>query len=214
MSTPGAVITADIVNSSLLENKDFNVLTRKLKSLISKGKGIFHFYRGDSFQCYLTDPYSAYRLALKLRSLTKSSENEAAQSETDLKISLGIGTIETPVIRISEAMGEAFIISGRELDNLETQGRRFIARSGDSKINIALDTISLFTDYLYKGLTLKQSEVLLLLLNGKTQQQIAGTLKKSQSTINRHVQALGWNEFEQLLSGYDKCVIKLLKNEQ
>ncbi len=206
----GAVITADIVNSSLLGKEDINRLADRLKELINANQAKFlSFYRGDSFQCYLVDPYPAYKLALQLRTETKMFLPGLSNIETDLRISLGIGGIDTPVKNISSAMGEAFILSGRGLDEIEKSGRKFNVRSENSSINIALETISLFTDYLFSDLTIKQAEVLQNLLNGCTQTEIARILKKSQSTINRHVQALGWSEMEHLLDIYQKCIQKI-----
>jgi hypothetical protein len=206
----GAVITADIVNSSHLGKEDVNRLSDRLKELINANQAKFlSFYRGDSFQCYLVDPYPAYKLALKLRAETKMFLPGLPDIETDLKISLGIGGIDTPVKNINSAMGEAFILSGRGLDEIEKSGRKFSIRSENSSINIALETISLFTDYLFSDLTIKQAEVLQNLLNGCTQTEIARILKKSQSTINRHVQALGWSEMEHLLDIYQKCIQKI-----
>lgn len=210
MIISGAVITADIVNSSLLGTANVNKLAERLKELINANQAKFlSFYRGDSFQCYLVDPYPAYKLALQLRTETKLFQATVPEVETDLKISLGIGSIDIPVTNINNAMGEAFVLSGRGLDEFEKTGRKFIIKSEDPAINIALETISLFTDYLFSHLTIKQTEVLQHLLNNRTQIEIAKILKKSQSTINRHVQALGWGEMEHLLDIFHQCIQKI-----
>lgn len=210
MIISGAVITADIVNSSLLDKDSVNRLSEWLKELINANQAKFlSFYRGDSFQSYIVDPYPAYKLALQMRTVAVLSRIESPEIETDLKISVGIGGIDTPVKNINSAMGEAFILSGRGLDELEKSGARFIVKSEDQSVNIALETISAFTDYLFTHLTSKQAEVLQHLLNGSNQVEISKILKKSQSTINRHVQALGWNEMEHLLDLYHQCIQKL-----
>ncbi|HOW39512.1 MAG TPA: hypothetical protein PL123_03140 [Bacteroidales bacterium] len=209
MVITGAVITADIVNSKALSNEMLNRLTDRLKNLINTNNAKFlSFYRGDSFQCYCVDPWPAFNLALKLRCETNLFR-ETAGVETDLKISLGIGEINSPVTNISTAMGKAFIISGEELEKLDSRQRRFIIRSGNEEINIAFDAISFFTDYLFSDLTVKQAEVLQHLLKNRTQTEIANLLDKSQSTINRHVQALGWGEMEHLLDIYKRCIQKI-----
>lgn len=202
MNSTGAVITADIVNSSLIGKKSFSQLTRKLKALINSEKGKFLFYRGDSFQCYLADMKPAFSLALRLRTATL----RYGSASSDLRVSAGFGAIDTPVQRLNEATGAAFVISGRELDSLEDSGRRLIMKSENAQINVALDTISMFTDYLFAGMTDKQADVLRYLLEGKTQHQIARSLRKSQSTVNRHARALGWKEFEYLLDKFSGCI--------
>ncbi|MCJ7447606.1 MAG: helix-turn-helix transcriptional regulator [Bacteroidales bacterium] len=210
MIISGAVITADIVNSSVLGTIAVNKLAERLKELINANQAKFlSFYRGDSFQGYLVDPYPAYKLALQLRTETKLFQAEAPEVEIDLRISLGIGGIDTPVTHINSAMGGAFVLSGRGLDEFEKTGRKFIIKSEDPAVNIALETISLFTDYLFSDLTIKQAEVLQHLLNNRTQIETARILKKSQSTINSHVQALGWAEMEQLLDIYNQCIQKI-----
>lgn len=210
MIISGAVITADIVNSSLLPTGSVKWLADRLKELINSNNAKFlSFYRGDSFQSYLVDPYPAYKLAIRMRTEAKLFQKEFPDIELDLKISLGIGGIDTPVTSISSAMGEAFIISGRGLDNFEKTGERFIMKSENNEINIALETISLVTDYLFRDLTTRQAEVLQFLLADYKQIEIAKKIKKSQSTINRHVQALGWSEMEHLLDLYHQCIQKI-----
>lgn len=207
MIVSGAVITADMVNSTALGTKAAGELANRLQELISANQAKFlSFYRGDSFQSYLVDPYPAYRLALKLRTEAKLFELEMPEVKTDLKISLGVGSIDTPVLNINNAKGEAFVLSGRGLDELEESGKRMIIRSEKPIVNIALASISLFTDYLFEKLTYKQAEVLQHLLNKRTQIEIAKVLNKSQSTINRHVQSLGWSQMEELLELYNKSV--------
>ena len=203
----GAVITADIVNSTAMGSKAAGELRTILEQLINANQAKFiSFYRGDSFQSYLVDPYPAYRLALILRTEAKLFENQLQNIQTDLKISIGIGSIETPVTQIKTAQGEAFLLSGRGLYELEKTGRRLIIRTGDEKVNTALEAISLFTDYLFEALTYKQAEVLQHLLNDRTQIETAKVLDKSQSTVNRHVQSLGWKQKEELLKLYNQSI--------
>ena len=210
MIITGAVITADIVISSLLGTAYVNKLAERLKKLINTNQArLLSFYRGDSFQSYIVDPFPVYKLTLQLRSEAKLFRITIPEVETDLKISIGIGGIDTPVKNINSAMGEAFILSGRGLDEFKKTGRKFIIRSEYPAINIALESISIFTDYLFSHLTIKQAEVLKHLLNNRTQVEIAKILNKSQSTVNRHVQALGWNEMEHLLDIYHKCIQKI-----
>ncbi|MBK8699804.1 MAG: hypothetical protein IPN29_09815 [Saprospiraceae bacterium] len=203
----GAVITADIVNSTAMGSKAAGELRSILEQLINANQAKFlSFYRGDSFQSYLVDPYPAYKLALRLRTAARIFENQLPDIKTDLKISIGIGSIETPVTQIKTAQGEAFLLSGRGLDELEKTGRRLIIRCGDEKVNTTLETISLFTDYLFDALTYKQAEVLQHLLNNRTQIETAKVLDKSQSTVNRHVQSLGWKQMEELLRLYNQSI--------
>jgi hypothetical protein len=199
------VITADIVNSEPSWAKE---LGKRLEQTIyaSQAAAKVFFYRGDSFQSYLPDPYSTYRLALKLRNQAKLFEKDRPEIKTDVRISIGIGTVELPITQLANAQGEAFILSGRSFDVMVQNEKRLSMQCGDGKTNVTLKTISLFTDYLFQSLTMKQAEVLEHLLNHRTQMETAKWLKKSQSTINRHVQSMGWKQMEELMELYEKSI--------
>jgi DNA-binding NarL/FixJ family response regulator len=68
--------------------------------------------------------------------------------------------------------------------------------------------VSRFVDHLLLKMTVKQAEVLGLLLEGLTQAEVASRLSKSQSTVSSHVQALGWREVEAALRLYAEAVAK------
>jgi hypothetical protein len=199
------VITADIVNSEPSWGKE---LGKRLEQTIyaSQPAAKVFFYRGDSFQSYLPDPFSTYRVALKLRTQAILFEKDRPEVKTDVRISIGIGTVELPVTQLATAEGEAFILSGRSFDELLTKEIRLHMQSSDARTNTTLQTISLFTDYLFQALTMKQAEVLEHLLNHRTQTEIAKMLRKSQSTINRHVQSMGWKQLEGLINLYEQSI--------
>jgi len=200
-----SVITADIVNS---EPSWVQELTRRLEQTIysDQANAKVFFYRGDSFQSYVPDPYSAYRLAFKLRAEARLFEKDRPEILTDVRISIGIGSVEMPITQLATAQGEAFVISGRGFDELVKTGNRLIIRSPDAKVNISLQGISRFTDYLFQSLTIKQAEVLEHLLNHRTQIETARLLHKSQSTINRHVQSMGWKQIVELMELYEQTI--------
>jgi hypothetical protein len=198
-----SVITADIVNSEPSWGKE---LGKRLEQTIyaNQAAAKVFFYRGDSFQSYLPDPFSTYRLALKLRTEAKLFEKDRPEIRTDVRISMGIGTVELPITQLANAQGEAFVLSGRSFDEMVKNEKRLNMQCSDAKTNTTLKTISLFTDYLFQSLTMKQAEVLAHLLNYRTQIEIAKLVKKSQSTVNRHVQSMGWKQMEELLKLYEQ----------
>lgn len=204
------VITADIVNSEPSWAKE---LGKRLEQTIyaNQPAAKVFFWRGDSFQSYLPDPFSTYRLALKLRTQAKLFEKDRPEVGTDVRMSIGIGTVELPITQMATAQGEAFVISGRSFDEYVKNEKRLHIQCSDAKSNLTLQSISLFTDYLFQSLTMKQAEVLEHLLNYRTQQDIAKLLNKTQSTVNRHVQSMGWKQFEELLALYQQS-IQLIKS--
>jgi hypothetical protein len=200
-----AVITADIINSQPSWAKE---LGRRLEQRIyaNQANAKVFFYRGDSFQCYLPDPYSAYLLALQIRTEARLFEKDRPEVHTDVRISIGVGSVEMPITQLATAQGEAFVLSGRSFDDLLKDDKRLIIQCFDTKTNITLQLISMFTDYLFQTLTMKQAEVLDHLLNQRIQIEIARLLNKSQSTVNRHVQSMGWKQLEELMYLYKQSL--------
>ncbi len=206
-----AVITADIVNSEPSWAKE---LGKRLEQTINDHQTAakVFFYRGDSFQSYLPDPVSAYRVALKLRTQAKLFEKDRPEVQTDVRISIGIGSVELPITQLATAQGEAFTISGRSFDEYVKNEKRLHIQCRDEKTNLTFQSISLFTDFLFQTLTMKQAEVLEHLLNHRTQIETAKSLHKSQSTVNRHVQSMGWKQMEELLGLYEKSLQLIIAN--
>lgn len=207
MKSFGAVITADIVNSTRIEGDIIDDLRNSIEDIIrSKFTPIYSFYRGDSLQCYLESPSLAYLLALILRTEAKIFLPANSSVKIDLKISVGIGNVEVPVKDVKTGKGAAFIISGRGLDELERNEMRISIRSEEVRVNNTLEVISIFTDYIFNQLTYKQAEILKYLLNNSTQIEIASILNKSQSTINKHLQSMGWKQLEDLMRYYNQSL--------
>ena len=193
-----AVITADIVNSTLLTKAQEKKLFRQLETELEPFRS--EFYRGDSFQVYLKNPAEALMLVLKLR-LTARQTGIAF----DIRASVGIGEVITPLKKLGIAGGEAFVLSGRGMDELGKPGdQRILIRSVNEVQQQVLDLISLFTDHIFKQMTSKQARVIAILLDGGTQTAAAKAIKKSQSTISKHVQAAGWTEISKLLNSYQQ----------
>lgn len=198
----GAVITADIVNSTLLADAQEKKLKGQLAEILEPYK--YEFYRGDSFQVYLKDPKVALNVLLKLRAAARMLSNIY-----DIRASIGIGEINPYIRKLSTATDQAFVLSGRAFDKLSEFESRLVIESANPTVNHAFNVISYFVDYLLRGLTEKQAEVLLQLLNNKTQSAAASNLHKSVSTINKHVQASGWHHLSRVVEEYEQLVSTL-----
>jgi hypothetical protein len=205
--TLSAVITADIVNSTQLPKANYKKLLKNLELLF--GEYQYEFFRGDSFQVFLKSPGEALAVLLKARTAAiRLSENT---SSSDIRASIGIGTVKLPVKSIQTAIGDVFVLSGRAFDKLEKEERLSIVSDERNKaVNIGLVVISQFIDYLFQRLTFKQAAVVYELLMNRTQTETALRLQKSQATINKHTQAAGWPELEKLLAEY-KDLISLIQ---
>ena len=196
----GAVITADIVNSTQLAKEQEKKLLSQLTVVLQEYK--YEFYRGDSFQVYLKNYQAALQVVLQSRAIAR-----AFSHLFDVRASIGIGNVEAPVRSLKTATGEAFILSGRAFDEMEPDERLKI-QSTEEQANIAFRLIAYYCDHLFRNMTPKQAAVVNELLKGRTQMEAAKKLQITQATLNQHAQAAGWNEIEKLLKEYQLTLLK------
>ncbi|HEX2606419.1 MAG TPA: hypothetical protein VHK91_03525 [Flavisolibacter sp.] len=197
-----AVLTADIVNSTHLTKAQEKKLMDTITHWLASGK--YEFYRGDSFQVYLKDASVALRVLLGCRLAARRLVGEASAAYFDVRAGIGIGAVQQPVRTLRTATGEAFVLSGRSFDELAGGRRLLTIQTPDPLANQGLNVISYFIDYLFQQMTPKQAAVIYELIAGLNQREAAKKLRKTQSTINKHVQASGWEELVRLLAAYEQ----------
>jgi hypothetical protein len=208
-ATIGAVLTGDIVNSTSLsppqEARLLEVLARFLR------EHPHEFYRGDSFQVYIKEPSKALQLALACRAAAiELTTKEEGSVRGDIRIAIGIGEVVAPVHAPGSAKGEAFVLSGRELDKLQATEQRLAITSGNPIADIGLQIMADYLDSIFQEMTGKQADVIANLLQGVTQQQLALSLEKAKSTISELANAGRWPAIERILQQYTQ-MIKLLQ---
>lgn len=194
-----AVITGDIVKSTSLEPGTAKKLINRVTQIIGPYK--YEFYRGDSFQAYVKDAREALKIVIQIR-----AEARKFSFVHDIRTSIGIGKVDSHLKKISTSSDEAFVLSGRAFDSLAKTDTRLAIVSNDEKANYGFSAIASFVDFIFRGLTSKQSEVLVELLKSNTQREVAKKLKKSESTIHKHTQSTGWHEILRLLQDYENLV--------
>ncbi len=199
-----AVLTGDIVNSTLLDEGSEKKLANALKELFQPHK--MEFYRGDSFQAYIDDPKRALRLSLMARSRAISFAGEQNDFVTDVRISIGIGTVKSPVRSLHTAKGEAFLLSGRQFDDMSKKDQRLLISIGDPLAHEALQIIADYINAIFETMTSKQAEVIFELLKGEMQKAVARKLKKTKSTIHQRMVSGRWPEIEKLLIRYENII--------
>ena len=203
-----AGLTGDIVNSTKLKKAVEKKLLSLLYSTLSFYK--FEFYRGDSFQVYITKPEEALKIALLCRTAAISISKNEEINLSDIRMSIGIGIVKTPVKTLGAAKDEAFVLSGRAFDELEKTATRLSITTGNNLANAGLAVIADYINAIFKMMTGKQAEVIFELLKGQTQQEVATLLKRSKSTIHQHVISGRWSEVEKLLQRYENIINQLL----
>lgn len=199
-----AVITGDIVNSTQLKPEDEKKLLKQIATILDGHK--YEFFRGDSFQAYVKDPAEALKLALQCRTAAVGIDPEAFPAISDVRVSIGLGAVESPVRTLATAKGEAFLISGRALDNMEKKEGRLVIITENKMTNLALGVMSDYINSIYCQMTPKQAEVISELLKGVSQLHVAEKLNRSKSTISQHVTAGRWDEIENILNKYQQIV--------
>lgn len=203
-----AVLTADIVNSSLLPITDMEDLSRAIKHELHDCNPPVHFYRGDGFNV-MVSPDQALKVAAILRSMTRSYKPRGVKEFIDIRIAIGIGPVEEPVESMASGKGDAFIMSGRELDIITSSGQRLAIRCFDEKAEIGFKAMAGFADYILTRLSAKQAQAILKMLQGANEKETALFLNKKQPTINKLKKAALWDELEQIFSLYQKLILTL-----
>jgi len=211
-----AVLTGDIVNSTKLSSEQAASLIRQISGVL---KSFFaytqhEFFRGDSFQVYLKHPIEALRMALVCRALAikvagQGDERQAIKS--DVRISIGVGTVSGGVKNLGSARGEAFLLSGRHFDQLKEKRRLLSISCNDAIANVGFEMMTNYLDSIYDEMTAIQANVIVLLLQGITQQELAFTQNKSKSTISEIASAARWPEIENILKQYENLINLILK---
>jgi len=199
-----AVLTADIVNSTLLTDEHFIALVNEIKS-VYKGE-LIEFYRGDSFQVLIQDAEYALIEAIKSRLLAKSFED---YQTLDIRISISIGNVESKVPALSSNMDKIFVNSGRLFDNFTNSNRKLLMSCGDEEKDFTFEIIAEYLDSLLEAMTSKQALVIYHMLSGTQQKDIAGKLQLSGATISKHVKTAHFDELQRLLEKYKIFVKKI-----
>lgn len=199
-----AVLTGDIVNSTRIGKVNERKLIKSLQQVLAAH--LFEFYRGDSLQIYIKEPKQALQIALLCRSAGMSIAQDEVVAISDVRISIGIGQVNTSVRTLGNAKGEAFILSGRAFDEIVHTETRLAISTANSLANTGLQVIADYINAIFKVMTSKQAAVIFELLKGESQQQVAAKMKKSKSTINQRVSAGRWSEIEKLLRQYENII--------
>ena len=132
-----AILTADLIDSSLYEEEVLNKVLDTLKEEFEeiqrkyrKGAVRLEIYRGDSFQGIIKSPEEALKIALQIKAainrihLLKTRKSRAYSKIADFKIAIGMGSMDLERTAITESNGQAFQFSGRTLDEMKTENRK------------------------------------------------------------------------------------------
>ena len=196
-----AVITGDIVESEDNPPKDWLDILKQGLNLYGKTPNDWEIYRGDEFQLKIKNPKNAMRIALSLKAKMKS------ETSTDVRMALGIGKEEHKSNKISESNGEAYVFSGRKLDDLKKEKNSMQLKSNflwEKEMNLLLKFAMTIAD----KWTQASAEVMFECLKHpeKTQTELAEKLGIQQNTLSERRKRANVDLFEDLIHLYEEKI--------
>jgi hypothetical protein len=223
------IITGDIVSSreidAFIRKKLFEDMGVLLKGLKKQWINSYETYRGDSLQCEVRSPELSLRVGLIIRCFFRAyfpDEFKPKASPTrkksiaskgyfapnfDVRLGIGIGTVDfIEKNKITSSDGEAFQLSGNALDMLTPGAQRMAIKTFNEALNEQMEPPMLLLDALIQKWTQNQAELVLYKLQDKKEEEIAATLKISQSAVNQRTKTAQWLAIEKLILYFEKTV--------
>ena len=216
-----AVISGDLVKSTRLEAQRSvaiegvkNAVEAARSRLVQKNCRLLFsdFYRGDAFQCALSDPRQALWTVVYLRAeLIKLSGKTL---RPDARFGLGLGTAsEWNENNISASDGEAFQLSGKALDSLKSSKekyRRLRILSPWPDKNPLLAVLAAWLDAAIQRWTREQTEAISLFLDDKTQEEISKELHIRQPAVQTRLQTAGHFALRETIDYFGRAINELI----
>ncbi len=183
-----AVITGDIVNSQQFSTEHW---LPDLKALFARwGNSPFDWeiYRGDEFQlrCKAVD---AFRRALSIKSLLKKTE------ALDVRLSIGLGQEEYVSMHVAESSGSAYVLSGRQLDEIKVRTCNLAFASDDENLSADFNVLFKWASLEFDNWTPASAEIIHELLNRPeaTQESLAKLFGISQSSVSQRMRRANYD---------------------
>ena len=193
--------------STLKINESWDVLKRTLTDFSNTHGSVIigspDFYRGDSWQILTDRPALSLRLALLIRARLRS------EMETDTRISIGMGPVETiHDTSISMSQGAAFTLSGQSLDTMtgyfDLTGR---LPDGTGYLNEWFRTVLYLCSEFVQSWTRRQAEIvsLALLLRPPKHADIAKSLTPpvAKQTVTDSLKGAHWRALQEALKLFE-----------
>jgi hypothetical protein len=200
-----AILTCDLVGFSKLNSKTRLSLIDRVKVLIgtlsSETQAEYIIYRGDSLQGILHRSWEALRHAIRLKAYIKSYriDKGTRSTQADIRISIGIGTIDYLGETLLDSDGPAFRYSGRTLDTMKKGGRSLKLTTPNDPTNKKWDLILTLLEEIMDQWTISSAEVVWRLLSGMDDKGIANDLNISHPAVSLRKKHAGWDAIEQTI---------------
>ena len=211
-----AVITADVINSTKLSASEEDKVLEAVYAAFNRDSGrtnttesSFYIKRGDSIQVELHNAAEALKLALRLKAAINKialKGDTKTRPEVDVRIAIGVGSIDGKRDRVNESTGEAYTNSGRTLDSMKKNKRTLAIKAGITEVDAEFDTVLKLLEVIAAGWKVTSAEVIYWLLLDKNEAEIGNILGITQSAINQRKKTAGWYGVEALLARFDEIV--------
>lgn len=200
-----AVITGDIVGSTLLATAERKKLQQRLNTFTAAMTKLYpdfkwEQYRGDSLQISLTISRAmALRIALRLQSFLQTAHFSIRQA-------IGLGDISFSTAQVSTSDGTAFRLSGPLADEIKKRNELIGITATEQAFAAEWRVHSASLHFLLQRHSSAQAAALYLQLGGLTQEEIAGKLHISQPSVHQRLQAGGWSVIHPVLERFEQTV--------
>ena len=200
------VITGDVSNSQSYSDAEFREIIATLRERLTYYAeyygGDFDIYRGDAFQLVVAQPQHSIAAAIGLRLALK-----AHASGVDVRMSVAVGEAQFRPSEVKTGTGDAFVLSGRGLDNIKPHYLTFC--SGEQTLDDKTQLLTRFADAHINGLTQTQSQTLLAYLEAtdKSHESVAAILDKNRSNVSRILNASNYKLIAEYLDYMERALI-------
>jgi len=209
------VISGDLVAYTSLNALEKEQLEQRIDQLLTHLAARFNTYsrrvKGDYLECVVPNPADALAIAVALKThitsfkIKRNSDDERLKAfqTYGIRLALGHGTLDRFDIEKGIIDGEAIYRSGRAIskesthdkDRVVIKNTLFYSDQDEARSN-TIDTLLALLDHILAKATRRQSEVIYHKILGHSEQEIAKLLGISQSSINQHSTASGWNAID------------------
>ncbi|MBC8183297.1 hypothetical protein H8E88_19500 [candidate division KSB1 bacterium] len=209
-----AVLTGDIIKSSLLSKSDLGAVRSSLLNAVDVVKGWkrglvlgkTEFFRGDAWQLLLKNPALAMRVGVFLRA------SLITEGKADSRISVGLGKAQNISLnRVSLSTGEAFFLSGHGLDSMtQYSNMTIVVPKSTQALSEWLPVVGHLCDSLISQWTQRQAEIVCLAVEPKepTHEEIAQRLNPtvSKQTVTKVLNSANWYVIREAIHQFEKTV--------
>jgi len=204
------IITGDIVNSRSVDSEAWLNPLKKLFKEITQSEEDWDIFRGDSFQISV-NPEDAFRIAVIIKTAIKKN----SAKKIDVRMAIGIGENDNRVSKVSEATGQAFVYSGKLLDNLAQVDVHLGIKSPWKRIDEEFNMMFKLALIVLNSWTVNTSEVAHVLFKVPeiTQTELAKKFGLAQSTINARIKRGSVYEIVELETYFRKRISEKIETQ-